>query len=273
MFQMKIECWYQMQRALNAIDCIWNRLLLKIDMIYLNMKKKKSNRVLCTITDYFDCWAFQVEPTVCGSGTLISIDQRPNDSYTNNLSWNWQQSWKIIQHKKPWTGPMVLFPFRTSFLFLCCFYDVFFLYGYKFLFHSIFSTWRSFDNNTINSIFGEKKNYIDCIAYRRDETGLKKRAMSLCWLWMCGIEKKNDEMLNMFFIIYLHFSEHSCSLNACTCICLCVVLAIAWETYPSDKNAINWKYAHVDCRKVYGWSGQTNVSQKNNTTTTTKQIE
>lgn len=157
MFQTKIECWYQMQRALNALACIWNRLLLKIDMIYLNMKKKKSNRVLCTITDYFDCWTFQVEPTVCGSGTLISIDQRPNDSYTNNLSWNWQQSWKIIQHKKPWTGPMVLFPFRTSFLFLCCFYDVFFLYGYKFLFHSIFSTWRSFDNNTINSIFGEKK--------------------------------------------------------------------------------------------------------------------
>lgn len=128
MFQMKIECWYQMQRALDAIDCIWNRLLLKIDMIYLNMKKKKSNRVLCTITDYFDCWAFQVEPTVCGSGTLISIDQRPNDSYTNNLSWNWQQSWKIIQHKKPWTGPMVLFPFRTSFLFLCCFLWCFFFY-------------------------------------------------------------------------------------------------------------------------------------------------
>lgn len=33
-----------MQRALNTIDCIWNRLLLKIDMIYLNMKKK--NRIV-----------------------------------------------------------------------------------------------------------------------------------------------------------------------------------------------------------------------------------
>lgn len=157
---------------------------------------------------------------------------------------------------------MVLFPFRTSFLFLCCFFMMFFFYM-DINFYSIPYFQHDVRLITIQLIvYLVKKNYIDCIAYRRDETGLEKRAMSLCWLWMCGIErKKNNEMLNMFFIIYLHFSEHSCSLNACTCICLCVVLAIAWETYPSDKNAINWKYAHVDCRKVYGWSGQMNVSQ------------
>lgn len=80
-----------------------------------------------------------------------------------------------------------------------------------FLLFSIFSIWRSFDNNTINSIFGgneilkkKKTSTLDCI-YRRDETGLEKKAMSSCWLWMCG----ENKMLNMFFIIYLHFSEHS----------------------------------------------------------------
>lgn len=190
---------------------IGNRSLLNIDLIYLIENVRWSNNLLTILMADHNFFFFNFIRNT--SECLCLYQYRSIDGwmtgYSNNLSCNqwgisimpkWQHAWKKRGDRRRCSFFLTINSF---------YYDI----GVGF-FLSIFSTWRSIDNNTINSVVWsrvreereKKKCEFDCI-YRRDETGLWKIAMSLCWLWAW------PRRTCFFYVHYLpiYFYEQCCA--------------------------------------------------------------
>lgn len=204
--------------------------------------------------------------------------------YTNNLSCNqceFHHAKLTAQHTKEmldrWCAGSLSDIIRFSFRLYFSSAMIFWCWCVSFFFF-IISTWRSIDNNTINSIFGcsKKKPSIAFIGVMKQDWWWK-RAMSSCWLWTR--HRENEQAVTCFSFIFT--SIFLCIMSLIEVSVHCLDVCIGWamrvcvahnrfpKSNPSfDKNAINWKYAHVYGRHVYGWS-----AKKKTTTTEMKRNE